>query len=85
VKVEELEVVFLAHDIPEYKLKAGDIGTIVGIFPGGHIEVEFVKPTGQTRAVLSLTTRDIKKTDENDVLSVRHAAQIAEIKRKYKV
>ena len=85
MKIEELEVVALAHDFPKQGLKAGDVGTIVGVYPGGRIEVEFVKPSGQTQALLTLTTKDIKKIDEDDVLAIRHTTKVGEKKRGYKV
>ena len=85
MKVEELEVVVLARDVPRYKLKAGDVGTVVGVYPGGRIEVEFVKPSGQTQALLTLTTKDIRKIDEADILAIRHATGLGEKKRRYNV
>jgi hypothetical protein len=57
---------------------------VVGVYPGGRIEVEFVKPSGQTQALLPLTTKDVRKIDEDDILSIRHAVQVKEKKRKYK-
>jgi hypothetical protein len=85
MKVAELDVVVLARDIPEHNLKAGDVGTIVGVYPGGGIEVEFVKPSGNTQALLTLTTKDVRKIGEDDILSIRPAAHVAEKKSKYKV
>lgn len=85
MKVEELEVVVLARDLPKYKLKAGDVGTVVSVYPGGRIEVEFVKPSGKTQALLPLTIKDIRKIDEDDFLSIRHAARVGEKARKYRV
>ncbi len=84
MKVEELEVVVLAHDLPEHKLKAGDVGTVVGIYPGGKIEVEFVKLSGQTQALLPLTIADVRKINKDDILSIRQAAQVGEKKGKYR-
>lgn len=81
MKVEELEVVVLAHNFPKYRLKAGDVGTVVGVYPGGKIEVEFVKPSGQTQALLTLTTRDIRKIDEDDILAIRHTTRVGEKKQ----
>jgi hypothetical protein len=83
MKVEELEVVVLARNFPRHRLKAGDVGTVMGVYPGGKIEVEFVKPSGQTQALLTLTTRDIRKIDEDDVLAIRHASSVTERKHKY--
>jgi hypothetical protein len=83
MKVQELEVVVLARDLPEHQLKAGDVGTVVGIYPGGKIDVEFVKPSGQTQALLPLTMEDVRKISQDDVLSIRQVTHVGEKKRKY--
>ena len=85
MKVEELEVVVLARDLPKYSLKAGDVGTIVGVYPGDKIEVEFVKPSGKTQALLPLSLKDVRKIGEDDILSIRPATRVGEKKSKYKV
>jgi hypothetical protein len=84
MKVEELDVVVLARDLPRHKLLAGDVGTVVGVYPGGKIEVEFVKPSGQTQALLPLTMEDVRGIGQDDVLSIRQATHAGEKKRKYR-
>ena len=83
MKVKELEVVVLARDITEHGLLKGDVGTVVMVYPRGGVEVEFVRPTGQTQALLTLTTRDIRKVDESDVFSIRHAVKVGEKRGQY--
>lgn len=39
MKFEKLEIVVLTLDIPEHGLRAGDIGTVVEIYPSGGLEV----------------------------------------------
>ena len=39
MKFEELECVVLAHDVPEHGLRAGDVGTVVQIYPEGAVEL----------------------------------------------
>ncbi len=39
MKFEKLEIVVLAQDIPEHGLRAGDLGTVVEIYPEGGVEV----------------------------------------------
>jgi ribosomal protein L32E len=53
--------------------------------PAVDIEVEFVKPSGQTQALLALTTKDIRKIDEDYVLAIRHATGVGEKKRGCKI
>ncbi len=59
--LRELETVILSHDIEEYNLEAGDIGTIVHVYNNNTAyEVEFIAEDGTTTAVLTLTARDIR-------------------------
>jgi hypothetical protein len=76
MKFEKLEIVVLAHDIPEHKLRAGDLGTAVEIYPKGGVEVEFVKGSGATQALLTLNERDIRKIDSHDLLATRRLAKV---------
>ena len=53
--IAELDRVILAEDLPEYGLKAGDIGTVVLIHGEGEgYEVEFTTLDGETLAVTSV-------------------------------
>lgn len=77
MKFEKLEIVVLTHDLPEHGLRAGDVGTVVEIYPGGGLEVEFVRGSGITQALLTLTEQDIRKIDSHDLLSTRRLAQVS--------
>ena len=76
MKFEKLEIVVLAHDIPEHGLRAGDLGTVVEIYPGGGVEVEFVRGSGITQALLSLSERALRKIDSHDLLATRRLAEV---------
>lgn len=76
MKFEKLEVVVLAHDIPEHRLRAGDLGTVVEIYPRGGVEVEFVRGSGATQALLTLSERDLRKIDSHDLLATRRLAEV---------
>jgi hypothetical protein len=76
VKFEKLECVVLAHDIPKYGLRAGDMGTVVKIYPEGGLEVEFVRGSGFTQALLILTEQDIRKMDPFDLPATRRLAEV---------
>jgi len=71
VNFEKVECVVLAHDVTEHGLLAGDLGTIVEIYPGGGLEVEFVRGSGATQALLTLNERDVRKIDSHDLLATR--------------
>ena len=77
MKFEMLECVVLAHDVPEHGLRAGDLGTVVQIYPGGGLEVEFVRGSGATQALLTLSERDVRKIDQDDLLATRRLAEVS--------
>lgn len=57
---KNLEIVVLNHDIPEYRLKEGDTGTVVDVYEDGNTyEVEFMTAKGKTIAVLTLNFTEI--------------------------
>ena len=77
MKFEKLECVVLAHDIVESDLRAGDLGTVVMVYPQNGIEVEFVRGSGATQASLSLSNEDVRKIDSHDLLAIRRLAEVA--------
>ncbi len=76
MKFEKLECVVLAHDVLAHGLRAGDLGTVVEIYPGGGVEVEFVRGSGATQALLTLSERDVRKIDAHDLLATRRLAKV---------
>ena len=76
MRYKKLEVVVLAHDMPEHSLRAGDLGTVVEIYPGGGVEVEFVSGSGATQALLTLNANDVRKIDSHDLLATRRLAKV---------
>lgn len=58
---DELDVVALTHNIEEYGLSIGTLGTIVQSFDSGKIfEVEFVNNEGKTTAIITLRPQDVR-------------------------
>lgn len=54
-KIELLDVVALTDDIPEHKLRRGQVGTVVEVFNDGQaFEVEFADLTGRTYEMLAV-------------------------------
>lgn len=76
MKFKKLEVVVLTRDISEHELKAGDLGTIIEVYPKGGLEVEFVRVSGENQALLTLGERDVRKIDANDLLATRRLAKV---------
>lgn len=77
MKFENLEIVVLAHDFPKHGLEAGDLGTVVEIYPGGGMEVEFIRGSGETQALLTLSELDVRKLDSHDLLATRRLAKVS--------
>lgn len=70
--MKELDLVVLEHDIEQYNLKIGDVGTVVHCYDDklGY-EVEFVTAEGKTIAVLTLTMKDIRPFENAEILHAR--------------
>ena len=66
-----LECVVLDRDLPEHGLCKGDLGAVVETYEPNGLEVEFVAASGDTRAVLTLDVRDVRKVSAADILAVR--------------
>ena len=68
-----LEVVALTRDLPEHELRAGDVGTIVEVLDPSTYEVEFVEASGNTRALLTLSSTDFRRVNAREMLAIRTA------------
>jgi len=69
--IKELDLVVLVHDIPEERLAAGDMGTVVHCYPAEHYEVEFTTGDGKTVALLHATDRDVRPLAGDELLHAR--------------
>jgi hypothetical protein len=67
----QLEPVVLTHDVPQHGLKAGDLGAVVEVYGADGLEVEFVRASGETKALLTLRPADVRSLAGNDILAVR--------------
>ena len=68
---KELDNIILNKDLPEHKLKKGDLGTVVFVYEKGKAyEVEFNTFEGKTLAVLTLEPNSIRKINK---LEIPHA------------
>ncbi|MGH7599610.1 MAG: DUF4926 domain-containing protein [bacterium] len=75
--INELDIVALTHDVVDYRLKAGDEGTVVHCYDdGAGFEVEFVTADGKTVALLTLTATDIRPINRAEILHVREVEPV---------
>lgn len=68
-----LDTIIVTINVPDQKILAGDLGTIVEVCtkPTLAYEVEFVNPSGTTRALLTLAPDQIRQLAASDVLTTR--------------
>ena len=66
-----LDTVVLERDMPEHGLCRGDLGAVVEVYEPDGLEVEFVRASGRTEALVELTTRDVRAIRDEDLISVR--------------
>jgi hypothetical protein len=75
MKYKLLKEVVLLKDIPEKKLKKGDVATVVEHHPSHSFEdgytLEVFNVLGDTIAVLTVSESDIEPLKEDEVFSVR--------------
>ena len=71
MKHKLLDCVVLAKELPEFGLRIGDLETVVAIYEPDGLEIEFIKESGETQAVLTLTEADIRPIKADDSISVR--------------
>ena len=70
--VKELDTVILKVDLPEAGLRAGDLGTVVLVHQGGTgYEVEFMTLDGETIAVVSLHSSQVRPIGRREIAHAR--------------
>lgn len=75
--VELLETVVLKRDLPEFGLRAGDLGAVVELYEPDGLEVEFVTASGKTQAVVTLGVGDVRKLEPSDMIAVRRLQPVS--------
>lgn len=63
-KIRLLDTVALLEDLPERKLKRGEVGTVVKVLAPDVFEVEFCDDEGQTYAELALRGTQLQCKEE---------------------
>ncbi len=69
--IAELDSVVLTMDMPEHRLRKGDVGTVVLVHEGPGYEVEFTTLDGETVAIVSLTPEQIRPIAPGEIAHVR--------------
>lgn len=77
IRYKLLDSVVLLHDLPEFELRSGDLGTVVEIYEPDGLEIEFVKASGETLAVITVTEKDVRPVESADIISVRSLSPVA--------
>jgi hypothetical protein len=73
--IRELDEVVLTCDLPEHKLTAGDIGTVVLVYGDGRgYEVEFMMLDGETIAVTTLRADQVRQAHADEIAHARPTA-----------
>jgi hypothetical protein len=61
----------LERDAPEHGLRTGDLGAVVHVSAPEMFDVEFVRVSGGTQALVRLTRSDIRPIEDSDLPAVR--------------
>lgn len=70
--IREHDCVVLTQDLAEEGLQAGDVGTVVHIHQGGAgYEVEFMTLAGETVAVATLLSSQVRAIAPRDIAHAR--------------
>lgn len=70
--IKEHERIILTSPVPASGLEAGDVGTVVHVYPdGAAYEVEFVMLDGHTAAVLTLEATQVRPVGRRDLTHSR--------------
>lgn len=70
--VKEHDCVVLTQEIPQEDLQAGDVGTVVHVHGhGAAFEVEFITFDGQTVAVATVLSSQLRPVGRKDIAHTR--------------
>jgi hypothetical protein len=73
--IKEHDRVVLTADLPDAGMEAGDVGTIVHVYPDATAyEVEFVALDGHTAGVVTVAAEDVRPVAPDEIAHVRALA-----------
>ena len=65
--IKELDTIVLTVDLPEHRLKKGDVGTVVLLHGSAGYEVEFLTLGGDTLVVVSLSKDQVRSPGSREI------------------
>ena len=71
MRFKELDTVVLNRDLPDWRLRRGDLGAVVHVYEPDGLEVEFVSGSGRTEALVTLKKTDVRPVGDGDLIAVR--------------
>lgn len=71
MRFKVLDTVVLTADLPEYRLRQGDLGAVVQVYEPDGLEVEFVTASGRTEALVPVKVGSVRPVVDNDLVTVR--------------
>ena len=72
--IRELDSVVLSTDLPDHRLRKGDVGTVVLLHGDRGYEVEFVTLDGEKLAVVSLDASGVRPIASGEIAHARPVA-----------
>jgi hypothetical protein len=73
--IKEHDRVVLTTSLPEHRLEAGDVGTVVHLYEDGRAyEVEFFTLNGRTAAVATVEATQVRPVSGNEITHARPLA-----------
>lgn len=70
--IHELDQVALTADLPDHRLKSGDVGTVVDITPNGRqVTLEFFNFNGETIAVVPVSASQVRPIGSREIAHAR--------------
>lgn len=70
--IKEHDRVILKTSVPGQGLKAGDVGTVIHIYkPAAAFEVEFLTLHGETVAIATLETSQVRPVQKKEITHAR--------------
>ena len=80
MSTRDLESIVLTRDIPALGLRKGNLGTVVFVYDTGAMEVEFIRASGFTQALVELEPSDVRTADDDDdIPAMRHVGRKPEV------
>lgn len=72
-----LDSVVLERDSLEHGLRKGDLGAVVEVHEPDTLEVEFVRASGKTQALVTINVADVRHVADEDLVSIRRVKRSA--------